>query len=79
MLATSMNEAGFSVEYFALLMLIILSSSGWRITSSTFLENSGNSSKRKKWYHCNSLLANQKATKIDQNMYHKAIHNYKDI
>ena len=50
--ATSMNDAGYSVEYFALLILIILSSSGWRITSSTLRLNSGSSSKRKKWYHC---------------------------
>jgi hypothetical protein len=64
MLATSMNEAGYSVEYFALLMLIILSSNGWRITSKTERLNSGSSSKRKKWYHCNSLIANHKAPKM---------------
>ena len=63
MLATSINEAGYSVEYFALLILIILSSNGCRITSSTFRENSGNSSKRKKWYHCNSLMVSHKAPK----------------
>ena len=59
--ATSMNEAGYSVEYFALLILIILSSNGCRITSSTFRENSGNSSRRKNLPHCNSLIVNHKA------------------
>ena len=58
-----MNEAGYSVEYFALLILIILSSNGWRITSKTERLNSGSSSKRKKWCHCNSLVVNHKATK----------------
>ena len=59
--ATSINDAGYSVEYFALLMLIILSSNGCRITSKTFLENSGNSSKRKDLPHCNCLIASHKA------------------
>ena len=36
-----MNEAGHSVEYFALLILIILSSSGCRITSKTERLSSG--------------------------------------
>ena len=62
--ATSMNEAGYSVEYYALEIEIILSSNGCRITSNTFLENSGNSSKWKKWYHCNSLIARHKAPKM---------------
>ncbi len=39
--STSMNETGHSVEYFALLILIILSSSGCRIISSTERLNSG--------------------------------------
>ena len=33
-----MNDAGYSVLYFALEIEIILSSNGWRITSSTFYE-----------------------------------------
>ena len=62
--ATSMNEAGYSVLYFALLILIILSSNGWRITSSTFRENSGNSSKRKDLPHSNSFMISHKAPKM---------------
>jgi len=53
--ATSMNDAGYSVEYFALLILIILSSNGCRMTSKTERLNSGSSSKRKNLPHCNSL------------------------
>ena len=62
--ATSINDAGYSVEYFALLILIILSSNGYRITSSTFLENSGSSSKRNNLPHCNSLIDNHKAAEM---------------
>ena len=55
MLATSINEAGYSVEYFALEIDIILSSNGCRITSKTERLNSGSSSKWKDLPHCNSL------------------------
>ena len=73
--ATSINDAGYSVEYFALEIEIILSSSGCRITSKTERLNSGNSSKWKDLPHCNSLTASHKAPKNGQDMYHKAIHN----
>ena len=36
------------------------------------------SSKRKKWYHCNSLIVSHKASKSDQNICHKTIHSPKD-
>ena len=62
--ATSINDAGYSVEYFALLILIILSSSGWRITSKTFLENSGSSSKWKDLPYCNNLTISNKAIEM---------------
>ena len=58
-----MNEAGYSVEYFALEIEIILSSNGWRITSKTERLNSGSSSKRKNLSYCNSLIINYKAPK----------------
>ena len=57
MLATSINEAGYSVEYFALEIEIILSSNGCLITSKTERLNSGSSSKRKNLCHCNNSLA----------------------
>ena len=73
-----MKLAGYSVEYFALLILIILSSNGYRITSRTLRLNSGSSSKRKDLPHCNSFMVSHKDKKNDQNMHHKAIHNHKD-
>ncbi len=50
-----MNEAGYSVLYFALLILIILSSNGCRMTSKTERLNSGSSSKRKDLPHFHTL------------------------
>ena len=49
------------VKHFALEIEIILSSNGWRITSSTERLNSGNSSKWKDLPHCNSLIVSHKA------------------
>lgn len=43
-LATNMKEQGNSTVYLARAMVIFLSSSGWRNTSSVFLLNSGSSS-----------------------------------
>ena len=60
--ATSINDAGYSVEYFALEIEIILSSNDCRITSSTFLENSGNSSKWKDLPHFYASTSSTKAT-----------------
>ena len=54
--ATSINEAGYSVEYFALEIEIILSSNGYRITSKTERLNSGSSSKRKNLPQCSTTL-----------------------
>ena len=53
-----------SVVYFALEIEIIPSSNGCRITSKTFLEKSGNSSKRKELPHCNSLIVSYKSPKM---------------
>ena len=61
-----MNEAGYSVLYFARLILIILSSNGCRITSKTKRLNSGNSSKRKDLPHCNYLMVSHKAPKTTE-------------
>ena len=55
------KRRGILCRIFALLILIILSSNGCSMTSSTFLENSGSSSKRKNLPHCNSLKVNHKA------------------
>ena len=44
--ATSINEAGHSVEYFALEIEIVLSSKGSLITSNTLRLNSGSSSRK---------------------------------
>ena len=43
--ATSMNDAGKSIAIFALEIVTLLSSIGWRITSKAVLLNSGSSSK----------------------------------